>query len=166
MHHTHRLLAMFLLMALTLGVPPLAAETSLFSKDLAVPQDISDAAAVTADDGGLRFQTDKPAVLALATLDDPDVESAIVRFSARVRTEGLQGQAYLEMLCRFKDKGEFFSRGINAPLSGDTGWTTQAIPFYLQAGENPDRIQLNLIVTGPGVVWIDTLEAQATPWKP
>ncbi|GAB7079749.1 hypothetical protein [Megalodesulfovibrio paquesii] len=146
--------------------PALAAEASLFSKDLAEPKDILAASAVSADDGGLKLQTAKATTLQLATLDDPDVESAIVSFSAKLRTRGLKGQAYLEMLCRFKDKGEFFSRGMNMPLSGDTDWTTQAIPFYLNAGENPDRIQLNLIVTGPGEVWIDMLEVRAVPWKP
>ena len=148
------------------ALPGRAQAQDLFAKDLAAPADIAAAHAVAADDGGLRLQAVAPTTLHLATLDDPDVESAIVAFSARLRTQDLKGQAYLEMLCRFPGKGEFFSRGLNMPLSGTTGWTNQTIPFYLNAGENPDRILLNLVVTGPGLVWIDDLAVRATPWTP
>jgi hypothetical protein len=40
-------------------------------------------------------------------------------------------------------------------LSGTVDWTTQEIPFFLQQGQNPDTVKLNVVVEGEGTVWID-----------
>lgn len=55
------------------------------------------------------------------------LENARLIYQAKLRTKDLEEQAYLEMLCSFPDKGEFFSRGLASPLSGTTDWTTQQI---------------------------------------
>jgi hypothetical protein len=62
------------------------------------------------------------------------------------------------MWCGFTGKGEFFSRGLQRPLSGTMEWTTVEIPFFLQKGQNPDNIKLNLVVNGKGTVWIDDIK--------
>lgn len=37
-------------------------------------------------------------------------------------------------------------------------WTTVETPFFLQKGQNPDNIKLNLVVNGKGTVWIDDIK--------
>jgi hypothetical protein len=59
------------------------------------------------------------------------------------------------MWCHFPGLGEFFSRGLHAPLSGSVEWTMQEIPFFLQQGQNPDVVKLNVVVNGKGTVWVD-----------
>jgi len=42
-------------------------------------------------------------------------------------------------------------------VSGTTDWTTEETPFFLQKGENPDNIKLNLVMNGTGTAWIDDI---------
>ena len=107
--------------------------------------------------GSLRITTSEPVTVRLFECGDIDVESARLIYRARLRTEDVNGQAYLEMWCHFPGKGQFFSRGLDSPLSGSTEWTTQEIPFFLKKGENPDDIKLNLVINGTGTVWIDDI---------
>jgi len=74
-----------------------------------------------------------------------------------LRTEDLEGSAYLEMWCGFPGQGEFFSRALDTAVSGDTDWVSQETTFILQEGQNPENVRLNLIVDGAGTVWIDDL---------
>jgi hypothetical protein len=60
-------------------------------------------------------------------------------YEAKIKSESLNGQAYLEMWCVFKDKGEFFSRGFDSAISGTTGWQTIKTVFNLKKGEMPDQ---------------------------
>jgi hypothetical protein len=63
---------------------------------------------------------DKPTVVRLYEVGDINIEGARLIYRARVRTEDVEGQVYLEMWCHFPGKGEFFSRGLKSPLSGTT----------------------------------------------
>jgi len=78
-------------------------------------------------------------------------------YQAKVRTENVEGQVYLEMWCHFPGKGEFFSKGLMNPLSGTNDWTSVETPFFLKKGENPDNVKLNLAIDGKGTVWIDDI---------
>jgi hypothetical protein len=69
----------------------------------------------------------------------------------------VEGRVYLEMLCHFPFKGEFFSKGLIEPLTGTTNWTKVETPFLLKKGENPDNVKLNLVIDGKGTVWIDDI---------
>ena len=113
--------------------------------------------------GSLRIIVLEPVTVRLFECGDIDVENACLTYRARLRTEDVKGQAYLEMWCRFPGKGEFFSRGLRSPLSGSTEWTTQEIPFFLKKGENPDDIKLNLVINGTGTVWIDDIRVLKGP---
>ena len=114
--------------------------------------------AVSSDGGGsLRISVTQPTVVRLFELGDFDIENARLIYQAKVRTQGVNGQVYLEMWCRFPGKGEFFSRGLQTPVSGTTDWTTEETPFFLQKGENPDNIKLNLVMNGTGTAWIDDI---------
>ncbi len=78
-------------------------------------------------------------------------------YQAKVRTENVDGQVYLEMWCHFPGKGEFFSRGLMTTLTGTTDWTKVQTPFFLKKGENPDNVKLNLVINGKGTAWIDDI---------
>ena len=93
------------------------------------------------------------------------MENARLIYSAELRTRDLEGKAYLEMWCHFPGMGEYFSRGLVDPLTGSQDWSSQETSFFLKKGENPDRVKLNLVVTGPGEVWIDDLRLVKGPLK-
>ena len=115
--------------------------------------------------GSLRVTTSEPVTVRLLECGDIDVENARLIYRARLRTEDVKGQAYLEMWCHFPGRGEFFSRGLHSPLSGSTEWTTQEIPFFLKKDENPDDIKLNLVINGTGTVWIDDIRVLKGPFS-
>ena len=74
-----------------------------------------------------------------------------------MRTENFVGRAYLEMWCWFDDRGEFFSRDLYSPLTGNVDWSSEETIFNLKKGENPDNVKLNLVIEGKGTVWIDDI---------
>ncbi len=113
---------------------------------------------VAADADALLVTTDKPQTLKLFESGDVDFENGRLLYRAQVKTEGLDGKAYLEMLCVLKGNGEFFSRGLNDSLSGTTDWQEIETPFFLEPGQNPDNLKLNLVVDGKGKVWIKDIE--------
>ena len=113
--------------------------------------------------GSLRITATKPKVVRLFEAGDVDIEDARLIYQARIRTEKVEGQVYLEMWCHFAGKGEFFSRGLQTPLTGTTGWTTEETPFFLKKGENPDNVKLNLVINGKGTVWIDNIRLLKGP---
>jgi len=107
--------------------------------------------------GSLKIGASEPTVIRLFETGDIDIENARLIYQAKVRTAGVQGQVFLEMWCHFPGKGEFFSRGLQSPVSGTTEWTSAETPFFLQKGENPDNVKLNLVINGSGTVWIDDI---------
>lgn len=115
--------------------------------------------------GSLRITATEPTTVRLFETGDIDIENARLIYQARLRTEGVEGQVYLEMWCHFPGKGEFFSRGLGTPLTGSTDWTTEETPFFLKRGENPDNVKLNLVINGTGTAWIDDIRLLKGPFK-
>jgi len=113
--------------------------------------------------GSLKITATEPTAVRLFELGDIDVENARLIYQAKVRTEGVEGQVYLEMWCHFPGKGEFFSRELQTPLTGTTNWTTEETPFFLKKGENPDNVKLNLVINGKGTAWIDDIRVLKGP---
>jgi hypothetical protein len=113
--------------------------------------------------GSLKITAADPAVVRLFEVKGIDVEDARLVYQAKVRTEGVTGQVFLEMWCHFPGKGEFFSRGLQSPLTGTTEWTTEETPFFLKKGEKPDYIKLNLVINGKGTAWIDEVRLLRGP---
>jgi hypothetical protein len=111
----------------------------------------------TDGNGSLRITAAEPTVVRLFEVGDIDVENARLIYQAHVRTEDVEGQVYLEMWCHFPGIGEFFSRGLQTPLTGTTEWTTEETLFFLKEGENPDNVKLNLVINGKGIAWIDDI---------
>lgn len=119
---------------------------------------------VTSDGkGSLRIDATQPTVVRLFEIGGIDIDNARLIYQARVRTEGVEGQVYLEMWCHFPGKGEFFSRGLQSPVTGSTDWVSEETPFFLKKGEKPDSVKLNLVVTGRGTAWIDDVRLLKAP---
>jgi hypothetical protein len=119
---------------------------------------------VSADGGGsLRIDARGPMTVRLFALPDIDLENAKLNYRLQVRTEGVQGTVYPEMWCQFAGMGEYFSRGLQNQLSGTSDWTMLETPFFLKEGENPDTVRLNMVITGPGTVWIDDIRLDREP---
>ena len=116
--------------------------------------------------GSLRIEAASPTRVLLFETGDIDVEDARLIYRARLRTDDLDGQAYLEMWCVFDEMGEFFSRALQTPLSGTNDWATQETPFFLEEGQNPTNVKLNLVVDGAGTVWIDDVRLLLGPLRP
>lgn len=107
--------------------------------------------------GSIKIEAVGPASFPFYVVDDINVEEAQIIYEARIKSESLNGQAFLEMWCVFKDKGDFFSRGFDSVISGTTDWKTIKTVFNLRKGEMPDQIKLNIIINGVGTVWIDDI---------
>lgn len=112
---------------------------------------------------GWRVDASEEQVVRLFEVPDPDVSNCLLTYRASLKSEDLNGRAFLEMWCRLPGRGEFFSRGLNQPLKGTTDWASYEIPFRLKKGQRPDLIKLNLAVEGTGRVWIEDIELLRTP---
>ncbi|MDH4239505.1 MAG: DUF4190 domain-containing protein [Phycisphaerae bacterium] len=115
--------------------------------------------------GSLKIQAPEPTTVRLFETGDIDIEDARLIYQARVRTENVEGQVYLEMWCHIAGLGDYFSRGLDRPLTGNTEWLTEETPFFLKAGQNPDNVKLNLVINGKGTVWIDDIRLLKGPLK-
>ncbi len=126
-------------------------------------QVVFDAETTSDGTGSLMIEAEDSTTVRLYEAGDIDVEDSRLVYRARMRTENVQGDVFLEMWCRFPGMGRYFSRAMHAPLSGTTEWTLQETPFFLEAGQNPDAVQLNIVVSGPGTVWVDEVELVKLP---
>ena len=113
--------------------------------------------------GSLQIEVAEPTTVRLFETGDIDIEDARLIYQARVRTENVEGQVYLEMWCHIAGLGDFFSRGLDRPLTGSTDWVTEDTPFFLKVGQNPDNVKLNLVINGKGTVWIDDIRLLKGP---
>ena len=113
--------------------------------------------------GSLRVDAEEPMIVPLFEVTDVSIENATLIYQASLQSQKLDGKAFLEMWVRLPGKGEFFSRGLDRPITGTTSWMTIATPFFLQAGQKPDLIRLNLVVQGKGRVWIDDIHLMRAP---
>ena len=118
---------------------------------------------VTVDQNGWRIDAREKRTVRLFEVPVVDIEQCLVTYRARMKTENVQGGAYLEMWCRFPRQGEFFSKGLHHTVKGTTDWASYEAPFYLMKGQRPDLIKLNLVCEGAGTVWIKEVELLQTP---
>ncbi len=102
-------------------------------------------------------------VVRLFELPDVALENCMLTYRADMRSEDLEGQAFLEMWVRLPGRGEFFSRGLNDPVVGTTSWASYETPFYLKRGQKADLVKLNVSAEGPGKVWMRNIELLMTP---
>jgi hypothetical protein len=110
-----------------------------------------------------RIAVDQPQTIRLFELPDPGVEACLLTYRAWLKTEALQGRAYLELWCRLPGQGEFFSKGFQQAVSGTIDWTTVEVPFWLKRGQRPNLLKLNVAVEGTGTLWVKDVEVLQTP---
>jgi hypothetical protein len=119
---------------------------------------------VTADgNGSLKIAVSESVTVRLFEVGDVDIENARLIYRAKLRTENVEGKVYLEMICHFPGKGDFYSRGFLEALAGTNDWITVETPFFLKKGENPDNVKLNLVIDGSGTTWIDDIRLLKGP---
>ena len=111
----------------------------------------------------LKITTQWPTTVCLGEVAGPDIENAILVYSAKVKTE-LDGATFLEMWVHVGG-GQFFSKGMNAVASQKTDWKTIKTPFTFQKGQKPEKVTLNLVINGKGTVWIDDVVLSKEPLK-
>lgn len=103
--------------------------------------------------GSIKITTAWSTSVCLGEIGTPDFDYAKLIFKAKVKSE-LDGIAYLEMWAHLSGR-RYFSRGLKNPIKGKADWRTLETPFYFQIGQKPDKITLNLVVSGQGTVWVD-----------
>jgi hypothetical protein len=140
------------------GFPTANLDGIISKTDVTVDKDVS-----STGQGSVKMTAKEPRTVRLFETGPLDVDNARLIYRAKLRTENVNGQAYLEMWCSFPGRGEFFSRGLQTPLSGTNEWTTVETPFFLNRGEKPDNVKLNVVVNGTGTVWIDDIKLLKGP---
>ena len=119
---------------------------------------------VTADQGGWRVDPSGPGPVRLFEVASSRCEACRLLYRARVKSRDLAAPAILEMWVRIPDKGQFFSRGLDQPVSGTVDWTTVEIPFFFQKGQRADLVKLNVSFQGKGgSLWVKDVELLEAP---
>jgi hypothetical protein len=151
-----------MLLGLLAAAPVTAAEAKTLKKfsisDPVISQDLK-----VSEETAWLAESSKPQTIRLFEVPDPGVDQCMLVYRAKLKTEGLEGQAYLEMWCRFPGKGEFFSRGLQNTVTGSNNWASYETPFFLKKGQKPDLVKLNLVVKGTGKIWIKDVELLRAP---
>ena len=113
------------------------------------------------------------AAFPLAEVDEPGIHGDSYSVVGQVRYEGVKGAGYLEMWSVFADGGRYFTRSLDrsgplASLRGTSGWRRFELPFFLEGHAPPTRLELNVVLPGPGTVFLGPLSletsASATAW--
>ena len=103
----------------------------------------------------IQYEGSEPVSLTLHEVPLTDIEDCVLLYEAQMRCSDVTGRAYLEMLCVFEGRGEFFSRALDDTFTGTCGWRKTRTPFFLKKGQRPTRVRLGVRFEGPGVVWLD-----------
>jgi len=127
---------------------------------------------ITSDgNGALLISTNEPVTAELFELDDRDFGNKRLTYKAYMRSENLTGSedlrgiSYIELIAQFPDGEELISRGPRVPVSGTTDWRAAETVLYIDKGNMPDRVKLNLVVEGEGKVWLDSVKLEAIPLR-
>ena len=112
--------------------------------------------------GSIRISTAWPTTICLGEVEGLNVENGRVVFRAKVKSEKLEGNAFLEMWCHVGG-GQYFSRGLNSVITGTMDWKTLQTVFFLQPGQNAKKVTLNIVINGKGTVWVDDVHLVKEP---
>jgi hypothetical protein len=120
-------------------------------------------AGVSADGGAWKVTDNGTERTRLFVVQEGLCDACMLSYRARLRTENLQGRAFLEMWVHVPGKGDFFSKGFDKALRGTVAWEEIEVPFRLEEGQKPDVVRLNLVVEGGGTAWIRDIELWKIP---
>jgi hypothetical protein len=104
--------------------------------------------------GSIKISTPGPTNICLGVVQPLNVENARLIYQATVKSENLEGTAFLEMWCEVGGR-RYFSRGMNSTVAGTMDWQVLQTPFFLQAGQKVNRVTLHIVLNGKGIVWVD-----------
>lgn len=157
-----------LVAVLLIGGPALAQELKRISLDDGSGLGLqiqSDSTVKAEGKASVKITTKWPTTVCLAEVTGPDIENAMLVYKAKVKSD-LQGQgtAFLEMWAHVGG-GQYFSRGMNDVVQGKSDWKTIQTPFMFQKGQKPTKVTLNIVINGPGTVWVDDIVLSKEPLK-
>ena len=109
------------------------------------------------DESLLKIVTDSTRTIRLFETGDLDLENCFVRYQAKMKTENLDGVAFLEVFCTIDGK-EYFSKALDQKFRGTSDWKSTYVDFYLKKGENPTNIKLNTVAEGNGTILVKSIE--------
>jgi len=112
--------------------------------------------------GSIKISTLWPTTICLGEVQELDVENAQIIYRAKVKSEKLEGTAFLEMWCHVGG-GQYYSRGMNSVVGGTMDWRTLQTPFFLQPGQSVKKATLNVVINGKGTIWIDDVHLLKEP---
>lgn len=113
--------------------------------------------------GSLRIETPNAGRVRLFHLPDLQIENAALIYQARMKTQGLQGRAFLLVAARQSEGEPIVARSIDSALTGDTDWTTVEVGLYPKAGQRLSGVELDVTVWGRGDVWIHDIRLFKVP---
>ena len=153
-----------ILLGLFVCTPSMAADLKKLSLDDIATLGLkieNDAGVKVEGNGSIKISTLWPTTVCLGEVTGLDIENAKLIYKADVKSH-LDGSALLEMWVHVGG-GQYFSRGLNSTVTGNSDWKSMQTPFMLQKGQNPDRVTLNLVIKGKGTVWIDNIVLSKEP---
>ena len=109
----------------------------------------------------LKISTQWPTTVCLGEVSGPDIENAKLVYSAKVKSD-LDGTAFLELWAHLGG-GQFFSKGMNDVVSQKMDWKTIKTYFLFQKGQKPEKVTLNIVINGKGIIWIDDVVLSREP---
>lgn len=96
-------------------------------------------------------------------VESPGITRSCYAMTGRVRYEGVQGEAYLEMWSHFPDGSHYFTRtlgrsGLLQRLEGSSPWRPFSLPFRATSGtDGPETLVVNVVLPGRGTVYLGPL---------
>jgi len=100
----------------------------------------------------------EPATLTILTLEAPKITTSTYALAGRVRYQGVEGEAYLEMWSHFPGGQKYYSRtresaGPMRMLTGSSDWREFVLPFHSKPQTPPPaKLVLNLVLPAGGEV--------------
>jgi len=112
--------------------------------------------------GSIRVSTKWPTTICLGQISELNIENTRLVYQAKLKSEDLDGAAFLEMWCKV-GSGQYFSRGLASTISGTKDWQKVSTAFILNKGQTAQIVTLNLVVNGIGTVWVDDIQLSKKP---
>jgi len=117
----------------------------------------------------LKFVNSEPApkTFAFLELEPPNIGTRTYAIRGNVRYENVNGNGYLEMWSQFSQGGTYFSKTLaeaGGPLGvirGTSNWREFVLPYDKGDQLSPEKLTVNLVLPGRGVVAVSDLELVA-----
>jgi hypothetical protein len=125
------------------------------------PKIQSDSSVKNEGKSSIKVTTGWPTTITIGEVTGLEIDNAKLVYRAKVKTE-LNGVAFLELWAHVGG-GQYFSKGMNDVVKGNSDWKSIQTPFMFQKGQKPSKVTLNLVINGVGTVWIDDVVLSKEP---